>query len=103
MIYIKSVNNELTDARRSEKEVDRVVLPDIGDRGIRFRMDFMPFSIYSGAIQFTVTVGTIIKKFKWKSEYYSTENAHWVGGRYGLYAIGNVDGNVLYYNVKTLH
>ena len=103
LIYIKSVNNELTDVRRSEKEVDRVVLPDIGDRGIRFRMDFMPFSIYSGAIQFTVTVGTIIKKFKWKSEYYSTENAHWVGGRYGLYAIGNVDGNVLYYNVKTLH
>ena len=104
LVYLKSDNFYLTDSKRRETEVARIPLPQFNEEnGIKFRMDFTPLSMYSGAVQFTVKAGNFFKKFKWKSDYFSTENAHWVGGRYGIYAVGNIDGSVLFYNIKTRH
>lgn len=104
LVYIKSKNNELTDIIRFEEEISRIHFHlEIDNQPIHFKMEFIPFSIYSGAVQFTVRTGDLFRAFKWKSEYYSTENAHWVGGRFGLYAIGNIKGSALFYNVKIRH
>lgn len=101
LVYIKSENTELTDTTRTEKEILRIplnILPE--NQTVKLRMDFVPFSVYSGAVQFTVQSGKFFNRFKFKSEYFGTENAHWVGGRFGLYAIGNISGSVLFYDVK---
>ena len=66
-------------------------------------MDFYPVSIYSGCVFFSVKAGYFFNKFSWKSDYFYTENAHWVGGRFGVYAIGEKTGNVLVYDSKVRH
>lgn len=104
LVYIKSENTKLTDVIREETEVQRISLalePD--NQSVCFRMDFIPFSEYSGAVQFTVKTDKVFRPFKWKSDFFTTENAHWVGGRFGLYAIGKEKGSVLYYNIKVRH
>lgn len=104
LVYLKSVNKALSDIIREEKEEMRIPLHFESDNyQVKFKIDFINFSDFSGAVQFTVITGGLVKRFKWKSEYFSTENAHWVGGRFGLYAIGNTKGTVLYYNVKVRH
>lgn len=104
LVYIKSQNTKLTDVIREESEIQRIPLvlePD--NQSIRFKMDFIPFSEYSGAVQFIVKAGKVFHQLKWKSDFFATENAHWVGGRFGLYAIGNEKGSVLYYDIKVRH
>ncbi|WP_147613461.1 glycoside hydrolase family 43 protein [Treponema pectinovorum] len=104
LVYIESQNKELTDEVRTEKVKMRIPIKlSKANQTVKFRMDFIPFSIYAGAVQFSVESGVFFKTFKWKSEYFGTENAHWVGGRFGLYAVGDVFGNVLFYDVKVRH
>lgn len=101
LIYLKSENRDGTDDVRFEREIQRIKLPLTSSfPAVKVRMDFIPFSDFSGAVQFTVKTGFLSTSFKWKSEFFSTENAHWVGGRFGVYAIGNSAGSVQFYNSK---
>ena len=101
LVYIKSKNKKLTDIVREEHEEMRHPIPkDLVSSALNFKMEFIPFSDYAAAVQFTVRCGGIIWPFKWKSDYFSTDNAHWVGGRFGVYAVGNGKGSVNFYNVK---
>ena len=108
-VYLKSKNEDLTDDTRSEFEVYREHLKLKNEnQPIKIRMDFISFSTYSGAVQFTVKTGRGLKNsFKWKSDFFTTESAHWVGGRFGIYAIGNANadenGSALFKSIKVRH
>lgn len=104
LIYLNSVNSEFTDDERDEVILKRITIATENiPSEIRFRMDFYPVSIYSGCVFFSVKAGYFFNKFSWKSDYFYTENAHWVGGRFGVYAIGEKTGNVLVYDSKVRH
>ena len=108
-VYLKSKNEDLTDDTRSEIEVYREHLKLKNEnQPVKIRMDFISFSTYSGAVQFTVKTGMGLKNsFKWKSDFFTTESAHWVGGRFGIYAIGNANadenGSALFKSIKVRH
>ena len=108
-VYLKSKNEDLTDDTRSEFEVYREHLKLKNEnQPVKIQMDFISFSTYSGAVQFTVKTGMGLKNsFKWKSDFFTTESAHWVGGRFGIYAIGNANadenGSVLFKSIKVRH
>ncbi|WP_303920729.1 glycoside hydrolase 43 family protein [Treponema berlinense] len=108
-VYLKSKNEELSDDVRVENEVFRKELPFENDKQpVKIRMDFTSFSPYSGAVQFCVKTGASFRNsFSWKSEYFSTENAHWVGGRFGFYAVGKPEvsgkGSAVFKEIKILH
>ena len=101
LVYLKSKNTDLTDIVREETEIERIHLSITNpSQCIKFKLEFFPFSEFSGTSQFTIKTGTILNRFRWKSDFFTTENGHWVGGRFGVYAIGNTDGSVLFYNIK---
>lgn len=108
-VYLKSKNNYLSDDTRDEIEIYRTPMQlDSDSQPVKIRMDFISFSAYSAAIQFSVKSSNFCKKtFSWKSEYFSAENAHWVGGRFGLYAVTKKNaeskGSVLFTKVKIRH
>lgn len=101
LVYLKSENTEKTDIVRTEKEEARIKLKAGGENPtVRIRMDFFQSSDCSGAVQFKLYEGGFIRKLKWISGVWTTENAHWVGGRFGVYAVGKSKGSVQFYNVR---
>ncbi len=101
MVFYKSVNKKLTDMVRDEEEEYREVIPfNVNQERIALKLEFIPFSVYAGAVKLSISGTGFIKRFKWTSDYFTTENAHWVGGRFGLFAVGNSKGSAYYYNVK---
>ena len=108
-VYLKSKNLDLTDETRDEIEICRKQLPLTSDgQPIKMRLDFISFSAYSGAVQFSVRSKNLVRTtFSWKSDYFSADNAQWVGGRFGLFAVVKKGveekGSALFTDVKVRH
>ena len=94
LLYFEGYTSETSEFERLESELHRVSIPDSSafrNQIVNFKLEFIPIGQYEGLAVFELSIG----KFKWHSEPYSTEEAFWVGGRFGVYAIGKEKGKVL--------
>lgn len=91
LVYLESENPGGDDSR-TERIIERIPLSphDIGQ--IRITLDFNATSATGGTARFSVNAPGF--PCEWHSPDYETKNAHWVGGRFGVYAVGHNQGTV---------
>lgn len=91
MVYLESSGNGGDDLR-TEKVIERIPLSEKDIHAVHIELDFCATSSTGGTASFTVSAPGF--PMKWHSPSYETKNAHWVGGRFGVYAIGQGKGSV---------
>ena len=89
LVYFVSVGSG--DERRTECVKDRLPLAD-GVRDVQFRLQFAKQDERTGAVSFSAQAdgATWIPA----DQPFVAEKAHWVGGRFGVYAVGGAKGRV---------
>ncbi len=95
LVYLESENDPKDDDKRIEKIKGRYELPaDTHIEDMQLTLHFVPDSDRSGTTSFTAVISEQTKVSMWAPNVppYKPGNAQWVGGRYGVYAVGNGEG-----------
>ena len=91
LVYLES-ENPGGDDTRFERIIERIPLSPSDVKAIRITLSFSATSPTGGTASFTVDAPGF--PASWHSPEYQTKNAHWVGGRFGVYAVGHNQGAV---------
>lgn len=105
LCYLESEDDPSDEEKRIERVVDRVSLPEDCDMSrILFTLSFTPDSDKTGASVFNVFAMRKKGSFSWQPHAapYKTSNAHWVGARFGVYAVGSGAGKVIVSDIKEI-
>lgn len=91
LVYLESISNGGDDCRQ-ERIIEDIPLSSRDVAAVHIVMNFKATSQTGGEAFFTVSAPGF--PMEWKSPSYATKNAHWVGGRFGVYAVGQASGEV---------
>ncbi len=100
VLYLTS-KDDGSDKKQSENIENKIIFDKrYSNNLLNLKICFKKTGERSGKAVFLIQTGGIFKPFKWQSPEYECGKAHWVGGRFGIYAVGKESGCVTVSDIK---